>query len=259
MARIANQSLTCALSVPITRRQDEHLLRPSAARPAGGAETTRGSCSTRSSVASAMTIDVHDFAEIREEVRKLCADFPGEYWRKLDREAAYPGNFVKALGDAGYLAALIPVNMAALVCRCPERPPSLRRFSGPAATAGPAMPRCILWEPCCGTGTTLKSSISCRRSRPANCGCRPSGVTEPSSGTDTSSIKTTAVRHGDRYAVNGQKIWTSRAEHSDLMLLFLARRPSRNRSPSAPTAYPSSCSTCRPPSRRGSRSGRSGR
>src|SRR5215472_11520938 len=147
-----------------------------------------------------------DLGPIRESVRALCADFPGEYWRRLDRERAYPEEFVAALTKAGFLAALIPEEYGG---------------SGLTMTAAAAIMEEIQASGCNGAachaqmytmGTVLRH-----------------GVTEPSSGTDTLSLRTIATRDGnDAYVVNGQKIWTSRAEHSDLMLL-LARTTPRER------------------------------
>ena len=167
--------------------------------------------------------------EIRAGVRKLCAQFPGEYWRKLDREAAYPAEFVKASPPPAICRRSFRRSTAARACRCRRRPRSSRKSSAPAATAPPATPRCTSWARCCGTAMPSRSASTCRGSRPGALRLQAFGVTEPSSGTDTSSIKTVARRDGDHYVVNGQKIWTSRAEHSDLMLL-LARTTPRSRS-----------------------------
>lgn len=93
-----------------------------------------------------MPNDAH--AEIREEVRKLCNRFPGEYWRELDARRGYPTEFVQALTEAGWLSALIPRNMAGRACRCPPPRRSLRKSTPPAATPPRAMPRCTRWAPC---------------------------------------------------------------------------------------------------------------
>jgi alkylation response protein AidB-like acyl-CoA dehydrogenase len=169
-----------------------------------------------------------DLAPIRESVRALCADFPGEYWRRLDRERAYPEEFVTALTKAGFLAALIPEEYGG---------------SGLTMTAAAAIMEEIQASGCNGAachaqmytmGTLLRHGSVEQKKRylPAiargELRLQAFGVTEPTSGTDTLSLRTTAVRDGnDAYVVNGQKIWTSRAEHSDLMLL-LARTTSRD-------------------------------
>src|SRR5690349_25176515 len=167
-----------------------------------------------------------DLAPIRESVRALCADFPGEYWRRLDRERAYPEEFVAALTKAGFLAALIPEEYGG---------------SGLTMTAAAAIMEEIQACGCNGAachaqmytmGTLLRhgSEAQKRKYLPAiargELRLQAFGVTEPTSGTDTLSLRTTAVRGGnDAYVVNGQKIWTSRAEHSDLMLLLARTTP----------------------------------
>jgi acyl-CoA dehydrogenase len=170
--------------------------------------------------------DGAELAPIREAVRALCADFPGEYWRALDRERGYPDEFVAALTKAGFLAALIPEEYGG---------------SGLTMSAAVAIMEEIQASGCNGAachaqmytmGTLLRHGSAAQKARylPAiargELRLQAFGVTEPSSGTDTLSLRTTAVRDGnDAYVVNGQKIWTSRAEHSDLMLLLARTTP----------------------------------
>jgi alkylation response protein AidB-like acyl-CoA dehydrogenase len=164
-------------------------------------------------------------AEIREEVRKLCARFPGEYWRKLDVARAYPTEFVHALTEAGYLAALIPEEYGG---------------AGLPLSAAAAILETIHAEGCNGAachaqmyimGTILRhgSAEQKRTYLPkvatGELRLQAFGVTEPTSGSDTTSLRTFARREGDHYIVNGQKVWTSRAEHSDLMLLLARTTP----------------------------------
>ena len=167
-----------------------------------------------------------DLAPIREAVRALCADFPGEYWRALDRERAYPDKFVAALTKAGFLAALIPEEYGG---------------SGLTMSAAVAIMEEIQASGCNGAachaqmytmGTVLRHGSAEQKARylpgiaRGELRLQAFGVTEPSSGTDTLSLRTTATRGGnDSYVVNGQKIWTSRAEHSDLMLLLARTTP----------------------------------
>src|SRR6266545_1776027 len=166
-----------------------------------------------------------DLAQIRESVRALCAKFPGEYWRALDRERGYPTEFVEALTRAGFLAALIPEDYGG---------------SGLTMRAAIAIMEEIQANGCNGAachaqmyvmGTVLRHGSPAQKARflPAiargELRLQAFGVTEPTSGTDTLSLRTTAVREGDHYVVNGQKIWTSRAEHSDLMLLLARTAP----------------------------------
>ena len=171
--------------------------------------------------------DVHhdDHAPIRESVRALCADFPGEYWRALDRERGYPAEFVAALTKAGFLAALIPEPYGG---------------SGLPLSAAVAIMEEIQASGCNGAachaqmytmGTLLRHGSAAQKDRylPAiakgELRLQAFGVTEPTSGTDTLSLRTTAVCDGNDYVVDGQKIWTSRAEHSDLMLLLARTTP----------------------------------
>lgn len=166
-----------------------------------------------------------EIAQIRAAVRALCARFPGEYWRELDRERAYPSEFVVALTNAGFLAALIPEQYGG---------------SGLSIAAAAAIMEEIHKSGCNGAachaqmyvmGTILRHGSPAQKARwlpgIAKGGFRLQafGVTEPASGTDTLSLRTTAARQGDHYLVNGQKVWTSRAEHSDLLLLLARTAP----------------------------------
>jgi alkylation response protein AidB-like acyl-CoA dehydrogenase len=164
-------------------------------------------------------------ADIRDSVRKLCLEFPGEYWRKADRENAYPTEFVQALTEAGYLAALIPEEYGG---------------SGLPLSAAVAILEEIQRAGCNGAachaqmyimGALLRHGSDAQKAKylPAIASgelrLQAFGVTEPTSGSDTGSLKTFAVRDGDHYVVNGQKVWTSRALHSDLMLLLARTTP----------------------------------
>jgi alkylation response protein AidB-like acyl-CoA dehydrogenase len=166
-----------------------------------------------------------ELAQIRESVRALCARFPGEYWRTLDRERAYPTEFVGALTDAGFLAALIPEEYGG---------------SGLTMTAAAAIMEEIQASGCNGAachaqmytmGTVLRHGSAAQKARwlpqiaAGKLRLQAFGVTEPTSGSDTLNLRTTAVREGDHYIINGQKIWTSRAEHSDLLLLIARTTP----------------------------------
>jgi len=167
-----------------------------------------------------------EFADIRTSVRALCAKFPGEYWRGLDRERAYPTEFVGALTEAGYLAALIPeeyggsgLNLGAAAAILEE----VHASGGNGAACHAQMYT---------MGTILRHGSDAQKQRylpliaSGELRLQAFGVTEPTSGTDTLSLRTTAKREGnDHYVINGQKIWTSRAEHSDLLLLLARTAP----------------------------------
>ena len=186
-----------------------------------------------------------DHADIRESVRALCAKFPGEYWRALDRERAYPTEFVAALTEAGYLAALIPEEYGGSGLGISAAARSWKRCMPPAATAPPATRRCTPWARSCGTAAPTQKQRYLPKIASGELRLQAFGVTEPTSGTDTLSLRTTARREGnDHYVINGQKIWTSRAEHSDLMLLLGAHHAEASRPRSAPTGCRCSSSTC---------------
>ncbi|WP_376097299.1 acyl-CoA dehydrogenase family protein [Roseomonas sp. CCTCC AB2023176] len=164
-------------------------------------------------------------AEIRAEVAKLCARFPGEYWRKLDEARAYPTEFVQALTEGGWLGALIPEEHGGAGLTLSAAAAILEEIHLQGCNAGAVHAQMYIM------GTILRhgSPEQKRRWLPgiANGELRLQafGVTEPTSGTDTTALRTTARREVDHYVVNGQKIWTSRAEHSDLMLLLARTTP----------------------------------
>ena len=153
----------------------------------------------------------------------MCADFPGEYWRRLDHDA-YPEEFVAALTKAGTVAALIPEEYGGSGLSMTAAAIMEEIQASGCNSSPPAMRRCTRWARCCGTAALRRSRSICPASR-GELRLQAFGVTEPTSGTDTLSLRTTATRDGDHYVVNGQKIWTSRAEHSDLMLLLARTTP----------------------------------
>jgi alkylation response protein AidB-like acyl-CoA dehydrogenase len=175
---------------------------------------------------SASTLRADPHAEIREGVRRLCSHFPGEYWRRLDRERGYPTEFVRALTEAGWLAALIPEEYGG---------------AGLPISAASAILETVHAEGCNGAachaqmyimGTILRHGSPAQKEKylpkiaSGELRLQAFGVTEPTSGSDTTSLRTFARREGnEHYVVNGQKVWTSRAEHSDLMLLLARTTP----------------------------------
>ena len=157
---------------------------------------------------------------IREGVRKLCAEFPAAYWRDLDRDRTYPTAFVDALTRAGYLAALIPEEFGGSGLQLSAAAAILEEIQHAGANGAACHAQMYIM------GTLLRHGSAAQKQHylPAIASgklrLQAFGVTEPGSGTDTSSLKTFARRDGDTYVVDGQKIWTSRAEQSDLMLLL---------------------------------------
>ncbi|OGA19884.1 MAG: acyl-CoA dehydrogenase [Betaproteobacteria bacterium RIFCSPLOWO2_02_FULL_63_19] len=168
----------------------------------------------------------HDLREIRDAVAKLCAGFPGEYWRELDRERRYPTEFVRALTDAGYLSCLIPEEYGGTGLGLSAAAAILEEIQRSGANGAGCHAQIYIM------GTLLRNGSDAQKRKylpgvaTGALRLQAFGVTEPDAGTDTTSIRTAAVRQGDRYVINGQKVWTSRAEHSDLMFL-LARTTAR--------------------------------
>ena len=166
-----------------------------------------------------------DHGEIRAEIRKLCADFPGEYWRKLDAERAYPGEFVKALTAAGYLAALIPEEYGGSGLPLSAAAAILEEIHHAGCNGGACHAQMYIMGALLRHGNAEQKRKYLPQIASGALRLQAFGVTEPSSGTDTSSIKTFARRENGHYVVNGQKIWTSRSEYSDLMLLLARTTP----------------------------------
>src|SRR6201987_4718606 len=167
-----------------------------------------------------------DYADIRNAVVKLCAQFPGEYWRKLDREMAYPSAFVDALTQAGYLSVIIPEEYGGAGLKLSAAAGILEEIQRAGCNGGGCHAQIYT------TGTGLRHGNAEQKAKwlpkiaSGELRLQAFGVTEPTSGTDTSSLKTFARREGnDSYIVNGQKIWTSRAEYSDLMILLARTTP----------------------------------
>lgn len=166
-----------------------------------------------------------DHPEIRQAIRKLCEDFPGDYWRERDRDRAYPSEFVAALTEAGFLAVLIPEEYGGAGLPLSAAAAILEEIHRAGGNGGACHAQMYTM------GTLLRHGNEAQKQRylPAiaagDLRLQAFGVTEPSSGTDTTSIATFAENRGDHYVVSGQKIWTSRAEHSDLMLLLARTTP----------------------------------
>ena len=166
-----------------------------------------------------------DIRQIRESVRALCADFPGEYWRALDRERAYPTAFVQAMTGAGFLAALVPEEYGGSGLPLRAAAAILEEVQLSGGNGGACHAQMYIM------GTLLRHGSPAQKARwlPAiaagDLRLQAFGVTEPGSGTNTLALRTNAVRAGDHYVVNGQKVWTSRIEHSDLMLLLARTTP----------------------------------
>jgi alkylation response protein AidB-like acyl-CoA dehydrogenase len=174
-------------------------------------------------------IEQDDHADIRDAVAKLCAQFPGEYWRKLDREMAYPSAFVDALTKAGYLSVLIPEEYDGAGLKLSAATAILEEIHRAGCNAGACHAQMYTMGTLLRHGSDAQKAKWLPKVASGDLRLQAFGVTEPTSGTDTSSLNTFAKRDGDHYVVNGQKIWTSRAEYSDLMIL-LARTTAKEQS-----------------------------
>ena len=170
-----------------------------------------------------MTGETYD--DIREAVRGLCNDFPDEYWRKLDAATEYPSEFVKALTDAGFLAALIPEEYGGSGLGVAAAAAIMEEIHKSGGNSAPCHAQMYIMGAILRHGSDAQKSHFLPRIASGELRLQAFGVTEPTSGTDTSRIRTTAVRDGDSYIVNGQKVWTSRVEYSDLMVLLARTTP----------------------------------
>ena len=171
------------------------------------------------------TLDADGLEQVRASVRALCARFPGEYWRRMDRERTYPTEFVAAMTEAGLLGVLVPEAYGGSGLGLSVAANILEEVHASGANAA------ALHAQMYTMGTVLRHGSSAQKSQwlpkiaSGEIRLQAFGVTEPTAGTDTTSITTTAVRKGDVYVINGQKVWTSRAEHSDLMVLLARTTP----------------------------------
>jgi len=165
------------------------------------------------------------YDDIREAVGKLCAQFPGSYWRALDRKMAYPAAFVQALTEAGWLGALIPEDFGGSGLPLSAAAIILEEIHRSGGNAGACHAQMYTMGTLLRHGSEAQKRQYLPKIADGTLRLQAFGVTEPSSGTDTGALRTTAKRDGSDYIINGQKIWTSRAEHSDLMLLLARTRP----------------------------------
>lgn len=166
-----------------------------------------------------------DYADLRDAIAKLCANYPGTYWRALDRDMAYPTAFVEELTQAGWLSVLIPEAYGGSGLPLSAAAAILEEMQAQGCNAGACHAQMYTM------GTVLRHGSDAQKQRylpqiaSGALRLQAFGVTEPTSGTDTGALKTTAVRDGDDLVINGQKLWTSRAAHSDLMLLLARTTP----------------------------------
>jgi acyl-CoA dehydrogenase len=166
-----------------------------------------------------------EYGELRDAVRALCAQFPAEYHRKIDAERGYPEAFIDALTKAGWLAALIPEEYGGSGLGLTEASIIMEEINRSGGNSGACHGQMY------NMGTLLRHGSAEQKQRylpkiaTGELRLQSMGVTEPTTGTDTTKIKTTAVRKGDRYVINGQKVWISRIQHSELMILLARTTP----------------------------------
>ena len=163
--------------------------------------------------------------DLRNAVRDLCKAFPDGYWRELDARRAYPDAFVKALTDAGYLAALIPEEYGGSGLGVTEASIILEEINRSGGNAGACHAQMYTMGTLLRHGAEAQKRELLPKIATGALRLQAFGVTEPTTGSDTTQMKTMATRRGDRYVVRGQKVWTSRAEHSDLLLLVVRTTP----------------------------------
>jgi acyl-CoA dehydrogenase len=165
------------------------------------------------------------YQDIRDAVRDLCAQYPAEYFRKLDMERAYPDAFVDALTKAGWMAALIPQEYGGSGLGLTEASVIMEEINRCGGNSGACHGQMYNMGTLLRHGSEEQKRLYLPKIAAGELRLQSMGVTEPSTGTDTTKIKTTAVKQGDRYVVNGQKVWISRIQHSDLMILLARTTP----------------------------------
>ena len=171
-----------------------------------------------------MNID-DSYDEIRSAVRALCAQFPDEYFRKIDLERGYPEEFVRALTEAGWLAALIPQEFGGSGLSLAEASVIMEEINRSGGNSGACHGQMYVMNVLVRHGSQQQREFYLPKIASGELRLQSMAVTEPTTGTDTTKLKTTAVRKGDRYIINGQKVWTSRVRHSELMLLLARTTP----------------------------------
>ncbi|WP_431121051.1 acyl-CoA dehydrogenase family protein [Variovorax paradoxus] len=172
-----------------------------------------------------MNISTDNYQDIRDAVRALCAEFPDEYHRQIDEERAYPEAFVNALTKAGWLAALIPQEYGGSGLGLTEASVIMEEINRSGGNSGACHGQMYNMGTLLRHGSEAQKQEYLPKIASGEWRLQSMGVTEPTTGTDTTKIKTTAVKKGDRYVINGQKVWISRVQHSDWMILLARTTP----------------------------------
>jgi acyl-CoA dehydrogenase len=197
-----------------------------------------------------MNLSRENFPELREAVADLCKQFDSAYWQAIDEKRAYPEKFVEALTKAGWMSALIPEEFGGSGLSLTEATVIMEEVTRSGGNAGCCHGQMYNMNTLLRNGSPAQKKKYLPKIATGELRLQAMGVTEPGAGTDTTKIKTFAVKKGDRYVVNGQKVWTSRLQHSELMILL-----ARTAQPSAKKTEGMSCSW----SRRRARASRSSR
>src|SRR5579885_1319067 len=166
-----------------------------------------------------------DYPELRDAVRRICAKFPGEYWRRLEETSDYPTEFIRALTEGGFLAALIPEEYGGAGLPIRAAAVILEEINASGCTASQGHAQMYIMGTLLRHGSEEQKRRYLPRIASGEIRLQAFGVTEPTTGSDTTKLKTRAERQGDSYVINGQKVWTSRALHSDMMLLLARTTP----------------------------------
>ena len=166
-----------------------------------------------------------NYQDIRDAVRALCAQFPNAYHRKVDAARAYPEEFVTALTSAGWLAALIPTEYGGAGLGLTEASVIMEEINRSGGNCGACHGQMYNMGTLLRHGSAAQKAFYLPKIASGQWRLQSMGVTEPDTGTDTTKIKTTAVKKGDRYLINGQKVWISRVQHSDWMILLARTTP----------------------------------
>jgi acyl-CoA dehydrogenase len=166
-----------------------------------------------------------DFPDLRAAVRRICEGYPGEYWRDLERESGYPTAFIDELTQSGFLAALIPEEYGGAGLPLRAAAVILETINASGCTSSQGHAQMYIMGTLLRHGSEAQKRAYLPKIASGDLRLQAFGVTEPTTGSDTTQLKTRAVRDGDLYIVNGQKVWTSRAKHSDLMLLLARTTP----------------------------------
>ena len=167
----------------------------------------------------------NDYQDIRDAVNKICDDFPGEYWRELDKESAYPEKFVNALTESGFLSALIPEEYGGVGLPLRAAAVIMETIHASGGSASACHAQMYIMGAVLRHGSDEQKQKYLPKIASGELRLQAFGVTEPTSGSDTTKLRTKAVKKGDKYIINGQKVWTSRAFQSDLMLLLARTTP----------------------------------